>query len=104
MRLTELAHHFGVVPSTVCRHVQQLERQGLVDKKADPTDGRAVQLSPSDNGRKILNELKQAREAALTESLGTWSAKDQEALAGLLTKLRADLAHFGSEPPADKLG
>jgi DNA-binding MarR family transcriptional regulator len=65
MRLTELAHHFGVVPSTVCRHVQQLEREGLVEKTADPTDGRAVQLAPSDKGRRILAELKQARESTL---------------------------------------
>jgi DNA-binding MarR family transcriptional regulator len=98
MRLTELAHHFGVVPSTVCRHVQQLEREGLVEKTADPTDGRAVQLAPSDKGRRILAELKQARESTLEESLGSWSDKDLHTLAGLLTKLRGDLAHFGSEP------
>jgi DNA-binding MarR family transcriptional regulator len=78
--------------------VQQLEREGLVEKTADPTDGRAVQLAPSDKGRRILAELKQARESTLEESLGSWSDKDLDTLAGLLIKLRGDLAHFGSEP------
>ena len=98
MRLTELAHHFGVVPSTVCRHVQQLEREGLVEKTADPTDGRAVQLAPSDKGRRILAELKHARETTLEESLGSWSDTDLDTWAGLLITLRTDLSHLGSEP------
>lgn len=105
MRLTELAQHFGVVPSTVCRHVQQLERQGLVDKKPDPTDGRAVQLTPSEKGRKILRELKNARESTLTESLSTWSERDRDQLASLLNRLRSDLSHWGNEPIiGDKVG
>lgn len=97
LRLTDLARHFGVVPSTVCRHVQQLEREGLVDKKTDPTDGRAVQLNPSDKGRKILQELRSARQATLADSLSAWSGKDLSTLATLLVRLRDDLAHWGAD-------
>lgn len=97
LRLTDLARHFGVVPSTVCRHVQQLEREGLVDKQTDPIDGRAVQPSPSDKGRKILGELRAARQETLSESLSAWSAKDLKTMAELLVRLRDDLAHWGAD-------
>ncbi len=97
LRLTDLARHFGVVPSTVCRHVQQLERDGLVDKKTDPADGRAVLLSPSDKGRVILSDLRDARQGALSESLSTWNPKDLRTLATLMVRLRDDLAHWGAD-------
>lgn len=102
MRLTTLARHFGVVPSTVCRHVQQLEREGLVEKRTDPTDGRAVQLSPSAKGSKILADIRSARQSTLAESLSSWSQKDLNTLASLMVRLRDDLSHWGAEG-ADEL-
>ena len=91
LRLTELADLFGVVPSTVCRHVQQLESAGLVNKVRDPSDGRAVRLSPTDRGRKILTELSESRQATYAENLSGWSAGDLSTLSDLLLRLRLDL-------------
>ncbi len=90
LRLTELADHFGVVPSTVCRHVQQLESAGLVTKLKDPADGRAVRISPTDKGRKILHELSEARRSVIADSLSTWKPDELEALATSLQRLSAD--------------
>lgn len=51
-RLTELADRAGVTKQTASLLVAALEREGLVERVPDPTDGRArlIQLSP--RGRK----------------------------------------------------
>ena len=97
LRLTELARHFGVVPSTVCRHVQHLEDAGLVAKVKDPVDGRAVRLSPTAKGSEVLAELRASREASIAESLAGWSSDDLAKLSGMLLRLRHDLGEANSE-------
>lgn len=97
LRLNELARHFGVVPSTVCRHVQHLENNGLVAKVKDPADGRAVRLSPTPKGKEILDDLRASREASIAESLSTWSQDDLSQLSDLLLRLRHDLGEANSE-------
>lgn len=97
LRLTELADHFGVVPSTVCRHVQQLESTGLVNKEKDPSDGRAVRLSPTDKGREVLTELRQARQSSISARLNGWSPTEVEALAETLLRVRNAFDDFESD-------
>lgn len=97
LRLTELAKHFGVVPSTVCRHVQQLETAGLVSKVRDPADGRAVRLSPTEKGNAVLHELSAARQASFAESLSSWSEADLSNLGSLLLRLRNDLGEHTND-------
>ena len=96
LRLTELAKHFGVVPSTVCRHVQQLETAGLVAKQRDPIDGRAVQLSPTEKGTEVVSELSRARQAAFADYLSGWNQADLETLSTLMLRLRDDVSDFNT--------
>jgi DNA-binding MarR family transcriptional regulator len=95
IRLSTLAEHFGVVPSTVCRHVQQLDRAGLIDRQPDAADRRAVLLTPSAEGTRVLHELQEARRAAWAEALDHWSDSDLDALNLLLGRLDVDLGAWG---------
>jgi DNA-binding MarR family transcriptional regulator len=97
LRLTELARHFGVVPSTVCRHVQHLESAGLVAKTKDPVDGRAIRLVPTEKGKAVLADLRSSREASIAESLSSWSQADLEKLSSMLLRLRHDLGESSGE-------
>lgn len=96
LRLTELAKHFGVVPSTVCRHVQQLETAGLVAKQRDPIDGRAVQLSPTEKGTEVVSELSKARQDAFADYLSAWNYSDLATLSSLMLRLRNDVSDFNT--------
>lgn len=95
IRLSTLAEHFGVVPSTVCRHVQQLDRAGLIEREPDAADRRAVLLTPSAQGAQVLQELQEARRAAWAEALDHWSDSDLDELNHLLGRLDVDLAAWG---------
>ncbi|HEY8200195.1 MAG TPA: MarR family transcriptional regulator [Actinomycetota bacterium] len=91
LRLSELAHTMGLDPSTVSRHVRQLEIQGLAERGADPSDARAVMLAPTAAGREILGRLLVARHQMLEKVLARWPDDDRQELARLLTRLAGDL-------------
>jgi len=64
MRMAELADRLQLTPGAVTQLVDQLERQRLVERGRDPSDGRAVRVRPTgraergyEEGRKHLAAL-----------------------------------------------
>lgn len=76
VRPSELATQFGVKLSTISRQVSELERLGLVDRAADPSDARASKLELSDTGRQLLAAARRVRHRRLQEFLAGWSDDD----------------------------
>ncbi len=92
MRVSDLAANIGLDASTVSRQIKQLEALGLLERTADPADGRASLVRLSDSGRATLQAAFQRRFKRIQEVLEPWSAKDRAQLQQLLTRLAADLA------------
>lgn len=67
--LGELAAAEGVKPPSMTRVVQELEAEGLVRRKADERDRRAVRLEATAKADRILKEGRSGRAALLTEWL-----------------------------------
>ena len=99
-RLTDLAELLGVELSTVSRQVRQLEDLGLVDRAADPDDGRAVSLSLTAAGRQALADFQVARRRRMAELLDDWSGPDRAELARLLTRLATAIEATAGSPAA----
>jgi DNA-binding MarR family transcriptional regulator len=93
MRVTEIAEQLGVDAPTVTRKVQQLEREGLVIRHADPDDRRATRLSLSPTGRKTIERVRKARRAWLENLLGDWDAEDLNSFGELLGRFTDSLSH-----------
>lgn len=88
--VTELAAAEQVSVPTMSRLVRSLENRGLVTRRPDPSDGRAVRLEPSPHGRRMLEEGRDRRVSRLAEMLSRLEAGDLEAVertAGLLESL-----------------
>lgn len=81
MRLTELAAAEQVQPPTMTKVVAGLEAEGLVARRADPDDARAVRLEATARGSKLLQEGRQRRIARLAAALQPLAPDDLEALA-----------------------
>ena len=89
----ELAEFERVQPPTVTRTIAKLEERGLVGRTPHPTDGRQVILAPTESGRQVLAEYRQARDAWLARHLAELSAAERETLrqaAGILARIAAD--------------
>ena len=55
-RLTELADILGISRQACNQAIKQIEAAGYISRKADPTDGRARQLTLSARGVKLSND------------------------------------------------
>jgi len=73
-------------PSTVSRQVAQLVRLGLVERVADPADGRATLLVATAEGHRVFDENRQMRNRRIAALMADWSADDRRTLARLLTR------------------
>jgi DNA-binding MarR family transcriptional regulator len=100
-RQGELAEFSLLDPSTVSRYVAQLVRAGLVSRRPDPADGRAVQLLATDEGEVLAKEAAARRQAMLGEILADWSPEDARTLVRLLRRLNdgIEVQREGAEPP-----
>jgi MarR family transcriptional regulator, transcriptional regulator for hemolysin len=54
----ELARSLGIEGPTLTRHLDGMERAGLVERRRDPSDRRAVQVELTDAGRELHNRLR----------------------------------------------
>jgi MarR family transcriptional regulator for hemolysin len=64
----ELARSLGIEGPTLTRHLDGMERAGLVERRRDPSDRRAVQVELTDAGRELHNRLRSSV-AAFDEQL-----------------------------------
>jgi DNA-binding MarR family transcriptional regulator len=87
LRASDLVTRIGLDKSTVSRQVSSLVDLGLVDRAADPVDGRAQVLTPSAEGAARLARVRDVRRARWESDLSDWPASDVATLAELLHRL-----------------
>jgi DNA-binding MarR family transcriptional regulator len=61
LRASDLVTRLGLDKSTVSRQIASLVELGLVDRTADPADGRAQVLTPSAEGSSRLASIRDER-------------------------------------------
>ncbi len=91
LRVTDLAELLGVDTPTVTRKVQQLERDGMVVRQADPEDRRVSRIRLTPAGRRTLERVRKARRAWIEELLEGWDDDDLSTLADLLGRFAENL-------------
>ncbi|TSD95589.1 MarR family transcriptional regulator [Skermania sp. ID1734] len=90
MRSGALAEAMYADPSTMSRQVAQLVERGLVERRADPGDGRASVLAVTEVGREMAAHLRQLRNARLDRILSDWTDDERRDFARLLGKFVTD--------------
>lgn len=102
LRAGDLVTRLGLDKSTVSRQIAHLADLGLVDRTADPDDGRAQVLTPSAEGSARLSRIRDVRRARWESDLGDWPAADVASLGELLARLnRLGEAREAAEPRTD---
>jgi DNA-binding MarR family transcriptional regulator len=90
MRASDLARELLLDLSTVSRHAQSLERSGLIEKVADPTDRRAMTLHLTGDGKGHIEEVWERRLELMREGLAHWDPDDLRTLSRLLARYAED--------------
>lgn len=89
-RSSELAAAVYSDPSTISRQVAALVRDGLVERRADPEDGRASVLVPTERGLALLEEQRKRLGLALARVVRQWEPEDVSRFLELLERFVAD--------------
>ncbi|WP_138758607.1 MarR family transcriptional regulator [Modestobacter altitudinis] len=86
-RLTELAAGEGVSQPSMTALVGRLAEAGLVQRRTDPGDGRAVLLTLTPAGAELLDRRREDRAARLAGPLARLTADDVRAVTAALPAL-----------------
>ncbi len=91
-----LAQALHLDASTVTRQVMALERGGLVERHADPADGRSSTISLTPEGRQAMREVQRQRRQRIETLVSDWDDAAQDGLRLALVRLNACLADSGA--------
>jgi len=90
-RAAELAARLGIGAPVLSRHIAELEERGLVIRRKDPDDGRALLVAITPSGLERLQQLDAQRSAAFQEHLWDWNEEDAVRAAETLHQLTLSL-------------
>jgi MarR family transcriptional regulator, transcriptional regulator for hemolysin len=88
----DLAHAVGIEGPTLTRHLDGLEEAGLVVRRRDPDDRRAVRVELTEAGRRLHAELLQAAVAFNGRLTTGFEASELDQLRALLDRLAANVS------------
>lgn len=90
-RISALADVTQCDVSTTSRQAAAMVKEGLLERQADPDDGRASLVAATDRGRAAAAEFRARRNREFAQMLSDWSADDLTDLAHLLDRLAGRL-------------
>jgi DNA-binding MarR family transcriptional regulator len=90
---SELARAEGVKPQSMGTAIAVLEEMGMVERKADPTDGRQVNIKLTDKGSSMRRTTRDASLAWLAQAIAKLNKQEQATLfeAGEIIKRLVEL-------------
>ena len=104
MRASALADCLQSDPSTVSRQVASLVKEGLLERRADPEDGRASILVLTAQADDVIAAHEQRRLQHFAGMLSGWSERDLRRFADLLSRFTADFENTSSTIAPEQAG
>jgi DNA-binding MarR family transcriptional regulator len=87
VRMSDLADRLGIARRSATSVVDELVERGLVERRGDPVDRRAVIVAVSPAGARLLRDLRARRQSAAREVTAALSPAELGRLADLLRRL-----------------
>jgi DNA-binding MarR family transcriptional regulator len=94
-----LGRLIGMDPSTMVGTIDQLESQGLVERRPHPNDRRAHALTMTDEGRRTLKRGLELARQAQDELFAPLDAEERQQLHDLLLRVLQSAAAVGTTDP-----
>jgi DNA-binding MarR family transcriptional regulator len=95
LKMNELSRLLMVTGGNVTAIVDQLEKEGLVERVDEPADRRAFRIKLTRAGEKSFAEMARAHEEWVVELLAGMGRREQEELLRLLAKVKQHALEVG---------
>lgn len=92
LKQSELAERMDMAPISLARQLDNLEQEGLVQRRRDLGDRRCFRIFLSDAAEPVLETLHNVANLTRGNALAGFSKAEVEHLCGLLARVRANLA------------
>jgi DNA-binding MarR family transcriptional regulator len=103
VRGSELADALGLDRTTVTRHLDELERRGLVDRRPDDRDRRAMRISLTPKATDHLDATRADNRQRIKRMCADWTPEERRSFADLLTRFAEDgQTRFLEAPETDR--
>lgn len=91
VRAVDVVERTGLDKSTVSRQIARLVDLALVERVADPSDGRARLVQLTASGAQRLERVREDRRQQLRAKVAGWPTADLREFSRLLARLNSDL-------------
>jgi DNA-binding MarR family transcriptional regulator len=91
VRMSDLARRLGMSNRTVTPLVDALDRAGLLSRRADPGDRRAVLVEPTDEGHARIAALRRTQHEVSAQVASPLGAEERRQLVDLLRRVLDNL-------------
>lgn len=93
-----IAERLLVSSASMTSLLDTLERRGLVERQAHPTDRRKILIRLTDEARGIVDRMLPTVHAAATEAVADLTERERQQLIASLAAIRARLAAMSGQP------
>ncbi len=93
----ELSDDTGVTRATITGLLDGLEREGLIERRTDSEDRRAVRVHLTPLGSALLEKVKPAYCQWFSQVVANLDENERQQLVRLLTKIQAQMARLNAE-------
>lgn len=93
----ELADRMGVEGPTLVRHLDRLEKEGLIERRRDPVDRRVTRIAVTGAGTALLERLAAVATAMEAEIRSTMGDAEYEQVFRALAGLQAYITRLAGE-------
>lgn len=97
-RVSELAEHAGIAPSTASRILDALERRGIVARRRDAEDRRGVTVALTRTGERVLSSEHEWLRARQRDFYASLPAEERALAPDLLLRLAALIDELAAGP------
>lgn len=94
---SELKQRIQVDPAAITRQVQQLEEEGLVERRTNPDDNRFTVVTLTPQGREVAETILNKRDQFEAEVLRGTDPSDIAAMQRCLTQMRENLSMLSTK-------
>jgi DNA-binding MarR family transcriptional regulator len=94
LNVSALADALNLDGSTVTRQLTTLEKDGLIERRRDPADGRGTVVDATPKGLAQVDAVAEARRVLYQQVLSDYSPADREELAATLERFNGALDSF----------
>src|SRR2546429_7273522 len=98
----QLAERMGVEAPTMVRHLDRLEREGLIERRRDARDRRVTRITVTPAGHRLLEALRKVADAMETEVRSLLTPAEHAVTTRVLGRLHAHMKALRADPQEER--